>query len=58
MFHSGVVIFGTSLNSHLQPKAIAERTGDDGVEECKGFSPLMSTRQALRQLDCVSAPWI
>ena len=40
MSYSGVAIFGTqSYRIYLQPKAIAERARDDGVEERKGFSP-------------------
>ena len=64
MFYFGVVIFGTSLiissnqPSLLQPKAMAERTRDGGVEECKGFLPpnvpttrASSTRLPLCSLD-------
>ena len=44
MFLFVAVVFGTfvsqtSVPNILQPKAMAERTRDGGVEECKGFSP-------------------
>ena len=67
MFHSGIVTDGTSLidsgqphTSHLAPLtfAMAERTRDGEVEECKGFSPpnvpttnASSTRLPLGSLD-------
>ena len=48
----------TSVDSLLQPKAIAERTRVGGVEECRGFSPpnvpttsASSTRLPLGSLD-------
>ena len=52
------VVSQTSVNSYLQPKAMAKRTRDGGVEECKGFSPpnvqttsASSTRLPLGSLD-------
>ena len=58
MFLFVAVIYGTSVNSLLQPKAMAEQTRDGGIEECRGFSPpnvptasASSTRLPLDSLD-------
>ena len=42
MLYSGVDVFRKFFQHHsslLQPQAMARRTSDAGVEECKGFSP-------------------
>ena len=60
MFYSAVDIFGSSFNiSHFSNlKLWLGGLGMVGFKSAKDFHPLITTRQALRQLDCLPAPGI